>query len=260
MRQDVLIRDFDPPAGATVSTLAHEYKSGFEVPHHAHGSDQLIYAISGVMEVSTENRVWIIPPQFAVWIPARVSHSIHMPRAVSMRTLYIRSGKVARSPECSVLHVSPLLRELIVEAVRLRRLRTRNRHESALRDLLAFELQRAGLLSTFVALPCERRALALARSVVAEPGCSVTFDNLCAQNGATVRTMQRLFQKELGSDFGSWRRQVRITKAVELLASGLSVKETSYQVGYSQSSAFIQTFRRLIGVTPKAWIKSLARD
>jgi AraC-like DNA-binding protein len=88
----------------------------------------------------------------------------------------------------------------------------------------------------------------------------VTFDNLCAQNGATVRTMQRLFQKELGSDFGSWRRQVRITKAVELLASGLSVKETSYQVGYSQSSAFIQTFRRLIGVTPKAWIKSLARD
>src|ERR1700676_4521319 len=107
MRQAGVIRAYDPPAGVAISTLEYEYTAGFAVPYHAHGSDQLIYAISGVMEVSSENSMWIIPPQFALWIPARVPHSIHMPRAVSMRTLYIRKGQVSRSGNCSVLHVSP---------------------------------------------------------------------------------------------------------------------------------------------------------
>jgi AraC-like DNA-binding protein len=74
-----------------------------------------------------------------------------------------------------------------------------------------------------------------------------------------VRTAQRLFHGELGTDFDSWRRQVRITKAIEFLASGLSVKEVSYRVGYNQPSAFIDSFRRIIGLTPKAWTKSLER-
>jgi quercetin dioxygenase-like cupin family protein len=72
MRRPSLIREYDPQAGVAISTLEHEYKAGFEVPRHAHGSDQLIYAISGVMEVSSENSMWIIPPQFGLWIPTRV--------------------------------------------------------------------------------------------------------------------------------------------------------------------------------------------
>jgi len=90
-----------PRAGVSLSTLAYEYHSGFIVSLHAHGSDQLIYAISEVMEVSSGNTMWTIPPQFAVWIPARTSHSIHLPRALSMRTIYLRSGLVRRLRECS---------------------------------------------------------------------------------------------------------------------------------------------------------------
>jgi AraC-like DNA-binding protein/mannose-6-phosphate isomerase-like protein (cupin superfamily) len=259
MRQAGLISEYDPPAGVAISTLEYEYEAGFEVPRHAHGSDQLIYAISGVMEVSSESSTWVIPPQFGLWIPAGVPHNIRMPRAVSMRTLYIRKGQVSRSGDCSVLHVSPLLRELIVEAVRLRRIRLGNAHERALRELIVTELERANLLSTFVTLPRERLANALARSILADPARPLGFKALCAEIGVGVRTMQRLFQRELGCDFDSWRRQVRITKAVELLASGLSVKEVSYQVGYSQPSAFIEAFRRMMGLTPKSWVKSLDR-
>jgi len=259
MRRAEIIREFDPPAGVAISTLAYEYMAGFEVPRHAHGSDQLIYAISGVMEVSSENSIWIIPSQVGLWIPARVQHSIRMPRAVSLRTLYIRKGQVSRSDECSVLHVSPLLRELIVEAVRLRRIRSGNAHERALRELIAHELERANLLSTCVTLPREPRIHAIARSILADPARLFSITDLCAENGIGVRTMQRLFQKELGSDFESWRRQVRITKAIELLASGLSVKEVSYRVGYNQPSAFIDSFHRIIGLTPRAWAKSLER-
>src|ERR1017187_5587021 len=87
MRQNTLLTEFDPKRGISVTTLAYEYPSRFEVLDHAHGSDQLIYATSGLMEVSSEQSVWLIPPHFALWIPARTHHRIHMRGPVSMRTL-----------------------------------------------------------------------------------------------------------------------------------------------------------------------------
>jgi hypothetical protein len=87
MQQSQLLREYDPRRGVSVATLAYDYPAGFLVPEHAHGSDQLIYATRGV---------WIIPPHFALWIPAERFHRIRMPVAVSMRTLYLRPGLAAR--------------------------------------------------------------------------------------------------------------------------------------------------------------------
>jgi DNA-binding IclR family transcriptional regulator len=51
----------------------------------------------------------------------------------SMRTLYLRTGLAARlDPRCAVLHVTPLLRELIIETVNIGQLRIRDRYECAL--------------------------------------------------------------------------------------------------------------------------------
>jgi len=166
----------------------------------------------------------------------------------------------ARSePRCAVLHVSPLLRELIVEAVRAGQLRMRDRYESALRDLLIAQIQRATPIPTFVTLPREERALAVAQAILRNPAESQTMAALCAKAGVSVRTLQRTFRSEIGSSFESWRRQVRLMKAVELLVAGCSIKEVAYRVGYCQSSAFVEMFRRTFGVTPKAWISALVR-
>jgi AraC-like DNA-binding protein/quercetin dioxygenase-like cupin family protein len=260
MRHGAILREFDPRRGVSVATLAYEYPAGFQVPEHAHGSDQLIYAIRGVMEVSSGRSMWLIPPHFALWIPARTNHWIRMTGAVSMRTLYFRPGLVYRSsPGCAVLHVTPLLRELIIEAVRVGQLRMRNRNERALRDLTLLHLKSASPVPTFVTLPREQRALSVARAVLANPGLSKSLQMLCADVGVSVRTIQRIFQKDVGTGFDSWQRQARLTKAVELLVSGCSVKEVTFAIGYRQSSAFVEAFRRTFGSTPKAWIVSLEK-
>src|SRR5262249_38841668 len=155
--------------GVSISTLAHEYSRGFHVPPHAHGSDQLIYASRGVMEVASGQNLWVIPPHFGLWIPARTPHQIRMPECVSMRTLYLRTGLTNLPPTCTVLHVGSLLRELIFEIVRFGRLRIRNRIESALRDLLVFELERASAVPAVVVRPNDPRALAVAQAVIADP-------------------------------------------------------------------------------------------
>lgn len=258
LRQDGILTEYDPKRGVAVATLACEYPSGFEVPDHAHGSDQLIYAISGVMEVLSGPSVWLIPPHFALWIPARIRHRIRMPGAVSMRTLYLRTGLGARPEQhCAVLHVTPLLRELIVETVRVSQLRARNRYECALRDLLIAHIQTASPIPTFVTLPREARALAVAQAILRNPAESKTMAALCVDAGVSVRTIERVFRDEIGISFESWRSQVRLTKAVELLVAGHSIKEVAHKVGYCQSSAFVEMFRRAFGTTPKVWISAL---
>jgi AraC-like DNA-binding protein/mannose-6-phosphate isomerase-like protein (cupin superfamily) len=242
LRQTGVLTEYDPKRGISVSTLAYEYPSSYQVPEHAHGSDQLIYAISGLMEVSSGQSMWLIPPHFALWIPARTHHRIHMPGPVSMRTLYLRTGLASElEPRCAVLHVTPLLRELIVEIVRVGQLHTRDRYESALRDLLIFQLQNASPMPTFVTLPREQRARAVADSILRNPAESKSMAALCAEVGVSVRTIERTFRREVGSDFESWRRQVRLTKAVELLVSGYSIKEIAFKIGYRH----LEQLRRL---------------
>ncbi len=258
LRHDEILTEFDPKRGVAIATLAYEYPRGFCVPEHAHGADQLIYAIRGAMEVSAGQSVWLIPPHFALWIPARTSHRIHMPGSVSMRTLYVRRGLASPfSRGCVVLHVTPFLRELIVETVRIGQLRTRNHQECALRDLLIVHLKTASPMPTFVTMPKEQRALAVAEDVLKNPAEPKPLAALCAGVGVSVRTIERAFRKDVGTDFESWRRQVRLVKAVELLVSGCSVKEVAFAVGYRQSSAFVEMFRRTFGTTPKAWASAL---
>jgi AraC-like DNA-binding protein len=258
LRHTSIITEYDPKPGISIATLAYEYPSKHHVPAHAHGSDQLIYGISGLMEVSSGQSAWLIPPHFALWIPARTSHRIHMPGALSMRTLYLRKSLSARpEPHCSVLHVTPLLRELIVEAAAVGHLRTRNRYESALRDLLIAQIQKASPMPTVVTLPQDERALTLAQTILRNPAESKSMSVLCFEAGVGVRTIERLFLREVGISFESWRRQVRLTRAVELLVSGSSIKQAAYEIGYSQPSAFVELFRRTFGTTPKAWVSAL---
>ena len=260
VRQPGLYTNFDPQRGVSIATLAYDYPAGSHVPEHAHGSGQLIYAIRGVMEVFAGQSVWLIPPHFALWVPGRTYHRIRMHGAVSMRTLYLRQGLSRALPKaCVVLHVTPLMRELVVEAVRVGKLHAARRHERALRDLLVQQLENAPPVPTFVTMPVEPRALAVAQWVLADPGQSRPLAALCAAAGVSVRTVERAFRRDAGMDFESWRRQVRLMKAVELLVSGRAIKEVAFAVGYRQPSAFVQMFRRTLGATPKAWITELKK-
>jgi AraC-like DNA-binding protein len=257
LRHSVLTK-YDPKRGISISTLAYEYPRCFRIEEHAHGSDQLVYATRGIMRVSAGQSGWLIPPHFGIWIPARTIHSIAMPEHVSMRTLYIRRGFARLLPKaCTVLHITSLLRELIVEAVRLKELRHSSPLHCALRDLLVSQLQSASSFPTSLTMPTNPRARAIANAITVNPADRRSLATMCTSVGASVRTIQRLFRREVGSDFESWRRQARLVKAVELLVTGQSVKETSFALGYRQPTAFVEMFRGILGTTPGAWIQAL---
>jgi quercetin dioxygenase-like cupin family protein len=103
-----------------VAAMPKDFADGFEIAPHRHRRAQLIYATAGTMRISTEEAVWVVPPQRALWMPPGVRHSIAMSGDVTMRTLYLRQDAATGMPDiCRVLHISPLLRELIVRATEM---------------------------------------------------------------------------------------------------------------------------------------------
>jgi len=250
----------EPPRGTWAITFACEYPRQSDISAHVHGSDQLIYATRGVMEVSSGQNLWMIPPYFGLWVPARTVHQIRMPETVSMRTIYLRRGLAGLPSACRVLHVRPLLRELIIEIVNRGELRARDGVHQALCKLLIAELTSASSVATTVLLPKDPRAMAIARQLVSCPGLRVALSTLCASAGVGVRTLERLFRKDTGLDFESWRRQLRLMRGAQMLIGGCTVKEASSAVGYRGPSAFVQAFRSVYGTTPKSSVSLLNRS
>ena len=122
-RQTVPNRSTDPldyqRVPRAVAAMPKDFASGFEVQPHVHERAPHLATV-GAMRVSTDDGMWMVPPQRALWMPAGVRHSIVMLSDLTMRTLYLREDAAAFMPEvCRVLPVSPLLRELIVRATEL---------------------------------------------------------------------------------------------------------------------------------------------
>ena len=176
-----------------------------------------------------------------------------------MRALYMRRALASISPTCTVLHAGGLLREIIVEIVRVGRLRKGWPVERALCEVLISELKRAPAIPTAIDLPNDRRALAVARAVMDSATVNTPLKSLCASVGVSVRTLERLYRRDIGSNFESWRRQWRLMKAIELLVAGHTVKRAAGAVGYRHAGAFVALFKNAFGATPKAWIQALEK-
>lgn len=103
---------------APVVAKARDYPAGEESPRHAHPTAQLLYAVEGVMVVTTEWGQWIVPPTRGIWLPIRTWHQVRMVTPVRMRTVYVRADSLDGLPEqCRVLAITPLMRELILAAM-----------------------------------------------------------------------------------------------------------------------------------------------
>src|SRR6266850_2808327 len=53
-----------------MASVSADFHHGQVIPEHAHPEDQLLFASSGVMTLSTKQGVWVVPPMRALWIPA----------------------------------------------------------------------------------------------------------------------------------------------------------------------------------------------
>src|SRR3954452_5003569 len=158
--------------GDGIHMIANGYKKGVRLDTHMHREAQLVYAARGTMQVTTPKGRWLVPPDRAVWVPARLEHSIDVLTDIQMRTLYFDLDWLAREQRSVgldaefVVKVSRLLHESILALFD-------GRDDPGRTDLLIrlamLELHQAEDPTTFIPLPHEPRCRRAAELVLADP-------------------------------------------------------------------------------------------
>lgn len=233
--------------------------SGHNIRSHSHPWRQLIYATAGVMTVSTREGSWVVPPHWALWAPAQAQHSIVFSGSALLRTLYLSPAEWAELPPvCTVVTVSPLLREMIARAVEIGMLDRRDAVHRALALLIvdAFRTQPTPALD--LPMPQSRDLRAIAEELSRPSESNVA--SLARRFGLGLRSLERRFQLETGMSIGLWRRKARLMHGLRRLAAGCAVKDAALDAGYRTASAFVSAFAATFHTTPGRYFASTPRD
>jgi AraC-like DNA-binding protein len=216
---------------------------------------QLIYATRGVMTVSTDAGSWVVPPHRGVWIPAGSRYRVEMSGVVALRMLYIKAGRRAAAGLCSVVNITPLMRELIVRANLIGALDAGIPEQKRLIGVIRDEVKLLVTVPLQLPVPRDPRASHFAELAAAAPG-AIPMDRMLRRCGASRRTLERIFRLETSMSLGQWIRRQKLLHAMRRLAAGETVDAVSAELGYNSASAFIAMFRRELGQTPKHYFDS----
>lgn len=221
---------------------------------HTHPRAQLLYSVQGVMRVMTTRGTWLVPSSQAVWIPSMIEHQVIATEAISIRSIYVDPAWSGNLPtDCCVIALNPLLRELILRAVKIGNSYPPVGPERRLMEVIVDELRQMQRAPFYLPMSGHPKVRKVIDALVEQPADSGKIEDWAKRVGTSARTLSRLFVKETGMSFGAWRRRLRLMEAIERLGQGESVTRVAFELGYQSGSAFAAMFRSELGVSPKSY-------
>jgi AraC-like DNA-binding protein len=234
----------------------HVWPAGGVSRAQTHQRGHLVYAARGTLTVDTERGTSVVPANRVAWTPAATTHRHRAHGETDMRILFVPAPLAAQLPEHpTVLAVSDLAREALLTltgprsydpAIRARCRKAQHRLLLVLLDELRVAPERPLELPR----PVDPRLRSLAEMLDTEAGNSAPLTELGFRIGSSPRTLSRLLSTELGLTFHEWRTQIRIYRALVLLAEGHDVTHVALACGWANPSSFIVAFTRLVGTSP----------
>jgi AraC-like DNA-binding protein len=229
-------------------SVVQTYPPGHITPRHEHDWPQLLYASSGVMAIESAEGSWIVPPQLAIWLPARTWHVTRTLTGVNLASLYLRQTRGSPT-SCEVLQIDPLMRELLVAAMAIDFSQKLSQREKFLAMLIGEELAVAPRGGSPIPMPEDHRLLAFCRRVIENPSLRMNQQYHASALALTPKTVARMFHRELGMIFRDWRQLVQSSYALAHLAQGEPAKVIASRLGYT-ASAFSVMMRRNVRSVP----------
>jgi len=245
-----------PDESVEMRSCGVTFGKGHPPPAHLResaGWHQLIYATRGVMTVYTERGAWVVPPHRGVWIPAGFTYRLEFSGVVALRMLFVKPRRRTTLRTCSVVNVSPLLRELIVRTNLIGALDSRIPEQRRLAAVILDEFKALETVPLQLPFPRDRRAAEFANLVSNEAHGKMPMARVIRRCGASRRTLERLFRLETAMSLGQWLRRQKLLQSLRRLAGGEGVESVALELGYNSSSAFIAMFRKELGQTPRRY-------
>ena len=247
-------------SGLPVFGVAVNYPAGHVVPKHSHAHGHLIYANRGLLRVEADSGQWLVPPTAAVWLRAGVAHQLAVPVALQAHGLFVHEQACARLPQRDcVVHVGPLLRELIMALTQAPRASPQAPASERMRllgALLLEELQVQPELALHLPWPsgaANSPILRVCQALLDHPSDGATAAEWAAKLAMGEKTFHRHFVQSTGTTFGKWRQQLRLMSSLTLLMQGAPITQVALASGYDSHSAYTTAFSKQFGRPPSAF-------
>ena len=154
-----------------------------------------------------------------------------------------------------MIQVSPLLRMLIIEAVKFPDeydwRDAQGRQFRLIRDLIGTSAK----IDTQLPYPRSEKLLYISRQLQSHPDNNQNLEAWGRAVGASSRTLSRVFKKETGLTFSEWRIRLKLQIAVRQLHEGQAITNIALNLGYETASAFTFMFRNKLGKTPSQFLE-----
>lgn len=247
--EDIGWVDFTLPEYEQWTEGAFRFADAETSPLHQHSRGHLVHPASGVLSLLTENGAWIVPATRFGWVPAKFPHRHRAHGPTDMRIIYLDDALAAALPVApAVLMTSPLAREAAL-AITSGAPRTRAAL-THLRQVVVDEVLTVPEQPLHLPEPKDVRLCAAIVQVEQNLSTPVSLQQLAKRVHVGARTLSRLFQEETGMGYRQWRLQLRIHRALVLLANGTTVTDTAAACGWASASRFIEQFTPFVGMTP----------
>ncbi|WP_036830445.1 AraC family transcriptional regulator, partial [Photobacterium sanctipauli] len=183
------------------------------------------------------------------------NHYAKMSNVVAYRSLYFDSTLCHSLPDkVTIFTINPLLRELIERMAFWPWDKPKQEQTNTL-ALFIEEIQSAQQVPMTLPFPQDRRLHKWLAGIIDESVLPPPLKDVASQVGASEKTISRIFNREAGMPYQSWRQQWRLFIAIKLLSEGASVADIASQLAFSSDSAFIAFFRQHTGATPGKYLE-----
>ena len=221
---------------------------------HSHPKGQLLSLQSGLAILQTTAGVWMLPPGRCCWLPPGCRHSMRSSGSIDGWSIYLAATLCNSLPtKPSILSLSSLLKEIVSRIAEWKQKPPPPAFRLHLLTVLRDEIQNATEQPCHLPMPRDRRLRRFVDEMAKEPQNERNLNAWARFTGMSKRSLLRNFQQETGMTIGQWRQHLRMLVALEKLSNGISVTETCFAVGYTSVSAFIKTFKLIVGMTPHAY-------
>jgi AraC-like DNA-binding protein len=214
---------------------------------HAHRKHQLLFANRGALELSVEGSSFLLPPQRAAFIHARVPHRVTARGRVALRTVYFDEKMQLELGACRVFSAPAVLVEMILYGVAARR----SPHFYA---ALAEVMVDCAADTHDFRLPAAQSP-ELRRAIDAIDLTACTLASVARAAAMSTRSLERRFIEETGITFRSYLRTARVLRSMELLAKGARVTDAALGVGFQSLSSFSRAFEEIAGERPREFLR-----
>ncbi len=220
---------------------------GYYDPPHTHEWAQFSYRLEGMAAIRAGE-------------PGMV-HEVSCRGPAAYNALYVTTDARPFPEKLKVLDVSPFLHALVEEFLAFGADYDEAGREGTVVTLMLGEIDRAPeALLPGPKLPRDPRLLRVCEALRQDLADNGDLDAWAGVAGMSRRTFTRAFRQETGAGFHAWRQQLRMTAALDRLASGQPIPDVAHALGFASISAFAARFSRTFGLPPGRYASTRDRS